>query len=292
MIMNIYNLVDLYYYKRKCQIEIGEEELQKQFCYNVENDIPFMCGRISGTEAYCLRMVEFKYHNKYEHACKQLCQWSGFFPQNINLLPEFCNVYHYAIQEIDYLYTLGTPGETYLAKRYLKKNSKIVAYPRSWYGEFPFTKCLKQKNVLVISSISKAIESQYEIRDKLFEDADIRLPEFNLKTFQAIQTLGDTSDERFEDWFEALKYMETEITKIDFDIAVIGCGAYGLPLASFIKKMGKSAVHIGGDIQMMFGIYGDRWLHDEKYTRQINSYWIRNTPNVKDYKSIEGGCYW
>ena len=38
--------------------------------------------------------------------------------------------------------------------------------------------------------------------------------------------------------------MENEISGIDFDICILGCGAYGLSLAATIKRMGKKAVHM------------------------------------------------
>ena len=53
--------------------------------------------------------------------------------------------------------------------------------------------------------------------------------------------------------------MVKEIEKKDFDIALIGAGAYGMPLAYKIKKMGKKAIHIGGSLQCLFGIKGSRW---------------------------------
>lgn len=40
--------------------------------------------------------------------------------------------------------------------------------------------------------------------------------------------------------------MEDKIKQIDFDVCIIGCGAYGLPLAAFVKRMGKQAIHLAG----------------------------------------------
>lgn len=48
--------------------------------------------------------------------------------------------------------------------------------------------------------------------------------------------------------------MKDEIDKRDYDIALIGCGAYGFPLAAHIKRSGKKAVHLGGALQLLFGI--------------------------------------
>ena len=52
------------------------------------------------------------------------------------------------------------------------------------------------------------------------------------------------------------KQMKNQIVKTDFDIAIIGAGAYGFSLAAFIKKIGKKAVHLGGPTQVLFGIKG------------------------------------
>lgn len=48
--------------------------------------------------------------------------------------------------------------------------------------------------------------------------------------------------------------MKDEIDKQDYDIALIGCGAYGFPLAAHIKRSGKKAIHLGGALQLLFGI--------------------------------------
>ena len=66
------------------------------------------------------------------------------------------------------------------------------------------------------------------------------MPEFELKTLKAVQTIAGEKDERFSTWFEALEYMFEETMKIDFDIAIIGCGAYGMPLAAKLKKKQES----------------------------------------------------
>lgn len=57
--------------------------------------------------------------------------------------------------------------------------------------------------------------------------------------------------------------MKEQNNKLDFDITLIGCGTYGLPLAARIKRMNKVAIHTAGWTQMLFGIYGERWLEDK-----------------------------
>ena len=40
--------------------------------------------------------------------------------------------------------------------------------------------------------------------------------------------------------------MEERVDKFQFDVALIGCGAYGLRMAAFVKGLGKKTIHLGG----------------------------------------------
>lgn len=149
---------------------------------------------------------------------------------------------------------------------------------------------------MVVHPFVDSIRYQYEHnRDKLFGNPDV-LPEFKeLLTVKAVQTISDQQDERFDTWFDALQFMKDEISKLDFDIALIGCGAYGMCLAAHVKRMGKQAVHLAGWTQMLFGVYGERWIKDQpQYSKYINEYWIRplESEKPKGAEKVENGCYW
>ena len=157
-------------------------------------------------------------------------------------------------------------------------------------------RALSGKNVLIVSSFSKSIEKQYLYRSKIWDDPDI-LPDFNLITYQAIQTSGGgINDERgeFENWREAFDYMLNDILEIDFDIAMISCGGYGMPLALCLKEHGKKAIQWGGCLQLWFGILGNRWYRNPEIQPYINSYWKppmeEEIPPFAD--QVDGGAYW
>lgn len=83
-----------------------------------------------------------------------------------------------------------------------------------------------------------SIQKQYQRKTLLHKHPDT-LPNFELKTIKAVQSIGGKCNEGFRDWFEALEYMKAEIDKTDYDICILGCGAYGFPLAAHVKRMGK-----------------------------------------------------
>ncbi len=119
------------------------------------------------------------------------------------------------------------------------------------------------------------------------------LPPFELATLKAVQSIGG-NQVPFSSWFDALESMKKKIGELDFDVAIVGAGAYGLPLSAHIKAIGKKAVHIGGAAQMLFGIYGRRWVDHPQEKVFINEHWTRPLPSEKptNANAVENGCYW
>lgn len=160
----------------------------------------------------------------------------------------------------------------------------------------PWSKCLKGKVVLVVHPFAKSISTQYSShRDKLFSNKDV-LPDFKeLIVIPAVQSIGGRVS-GYDTWFDALESMCMQIEKVEFDIALIGCGAYGLPLAAKVKSLGKKGVHIGGALQLLFGIKGSRWEGNgyDYHHCFYNDYWIRPLPEEtpSDANTFENRCYW
>lgn len=231
----------------------------------------------------------------YPEVClKALCHNAGFFPNNINLAYEWKDMVLSDLTSIDIL------GSYLEEEKYLKTELSqcikvnLNGYYAPYLWENPWTKVLKGKKVLVIHPFVDSIRCQYEKRAYLFSNPDV-LPEFsNLYLIKAVQSIAGTKTE-YKDWFEALSYMENEMDKLDYEIAIIGCGAYGMNLAAHAKKQGKIAIHMAGWTQMLFGIYGKRWIQDQpEFSKYINDYWIRPTESERpaNANSIEGACYW
>ena len=147
--------------------------------------------------------------------------------------------------------------------------------------------------MLVVHPFASTIEKQYARRGELFANPDV-LPDFELKTIIPPQTIAGTVDGRFENWFEALDFLKNTIATEAFDVCIIGCGAYGFPLAAFVKAIGKQAIHLGGATQMLFGIKGKRWDLKEISKELYNQSWTRPSENEKPAGAfkVEGGCYW
>lgn len=278
------------------------DEANRKIAEYIQSDSPFMVARYGGTEmnmicAYFERKFFYRY-GKYRDAVRLLCDLSGFFPEDKKLAGQFTEYMLEISSTIDLLGAWGKSlfMEDFVCEKYavnaeLTKLRNLEPYYAA-DGVIPWSQALKGKRVLVIHPFEDSIRRQYENRQRIWKDLDI-LPEFELDTVKAVQTLADQRDDRFDNWFDALHYMLEECRKREFDIALVGCGAYGMPLAAEIKRMGKGAIHLGGALQILFGIKGNRWDDHPIISGFYNDAWIRPIEKLpKGGDRVENACYW
>lgn len=272
-----------------------EEQMAGIISKCLREKIPYCIGKIGGNEANAVVYDAIGSLPQKRKAYIRLCYYAGFFPKKFDadLLNEYVSEQISAIKQIDMLVYYEKEYEEYLLKKFASPQMIWVDVVGSWSQKICWTRELKGYRVVVVHPYARLIEQQYHSREKIYPNSDV-LPQFDLRVVEAVQTMAESKESRFATWFDALEYMYKEIMKEDFDIALIGCGAYGLPLAARVKKAGKIGVHMGGDLQMLFGIRGKRWDNRELAQRWFNDYWVRpgDSEKVNGFESIENGCYW
>lgn len=232
---------------------------------------------------------------------KAMGEVAGFFPADDSSLARFASESIEILRkDIDILGVATSRGDEILVRRYGQELRPVqfgcigdgVAFLKK-----PWTIALEGKKVLVIHPFENSIRAQYEKRELLFHNKNV-LPAFTLLTFKPWQSAGNGAEAvPFETWFEALEDMCGRIGKIDFDIALIGAGAYGMFLGAYCKSIGKKAVHVGGALQLLFGIKGARWEKDYPLSfreKLFNRHWINPSEEERPpgMEKIEGACYW
>ena len=221
----------------------------------------------------------------------KMSKLSGFFPSTLENLDRFTKLMIADAKEVDILGS-WRQEEVYLQNE-LRNAKKIrLRDLEPYYHQFPWSEVLKNKRILVIHPFEKSIIEQYQHREYLFEN-ELVLPDFEIKTIKAVQSVLNIKPE-FDNWFLALESMKKQIDSIDFDVALIGCGAYGFPLAAHVKRSGKKSVLLGGALQILFGIKGKRWDDHTQISKLYNNFWTR--PNLDEVpensKKLDGGSYW
>lgn len=262
----------------------------------LEKNKPSMIARFGSTEIKAILYPNMPWVIRKiikAEVFKNMETLSGFFPSNDETIKKFSDL---MMEDMKLLDILGSwrIEELYFQKHYPKAKKIELSSLEPYLQKDPWSEVLKGKKVLVIHPFNTTIENQYlNNREFLFNDKRV-LPEFQtFETIRAIQTIAGNRG-IFKNWFEALDSMKKEIDSKDFDVAIIGCGAYGFPLAAHVKRIGKKAIHLGGPTQLLFGIKGKRWIEREDFNNILNDYFI--LPDIQDKPQnstkVEGGCYW
>jgi hypothetical protein len=224
---------------------------------------------------------------------------------DISKFVEFAKAYNNAVENSSAIACLKgggwfTPYQDFFLKKYrLDSLSYQVLEP--FYcceeGIVPWTLSLKGKKILIVNSFVESMKKQLANKFQMFKDKKIFHDDQEFVFYKSYQTIS--GNYLHSDWSETFALMCKDIEALDFDIALLGCGGYGLPLCDFIKtKLGKSAVYIGGGIQLLFGIMGSRWEKSPFWTKIIaenDPKFIRPSgdeicPN--NHRVDGGGSYW
>lgn len=254
---------------------------------------PFLAARIGATEGRCLG--EWLFHNGRvsEQAKMGLRRDSGVFPLSTETVERFCQLYWRAQGDVDLLALLEAPYQAALAENWTGDRELCRFHGlEPFWSPTPWTHALAGRRVLVIHPFTASIQRNYEQRQALFPDTQL-LPEFELKTLQPPQTLVQQTG-GFSNWFEALAALQEQAIALSSDVVIVGCGAYGLPLASFLKQEGRCVIHLGGVTQLLFGIRGRRWDPKPDYQPLFNAAWTYPLPEERPegFQAVEAGCYW
>lgn len=287
------------------QSPISVLQLFSELSERIKNGNAFLLARLGATEGavagqYCEKKLKIR--KQYE---KNTIDWfystSGFFADDFDDKEKAMDLYAEltvdGIRDCDYL-SAFFPPKIYMPYffKYYAKNAVPTFSDFGPYFDIPTEKtwvgALKGKKVLVINSFTDSIEYQYKRKDKLVKDKEFELPDFELITYKTFVTQVGERPGGFKNSFQVLEKMLSDIKKIDFDVALIGAGAYGFPIAVEIKRMGKIAIETCGKTPAFFGVYGERDLKDGVGEFMTDA-WIRPMEEPpKKYKEIENGCYW
>ena len=260
----------------------------------LQESAPCLVSRLGQTEARILGESLWKRSSYSAISLKQAHQNAGIFPAEPWLLEQFSAIYGHALKHVDLLGFWQTP---YQARLISQCDSAMRLGPLSALEPFdqdpPWSKHLKDRCVLVVHPFADTIHDQYHRRREMIFPGREVLPSFDLKLVKPPQTIAPSTG-GFEHWLDAFDRLVDQVLSLEFEVALIGCGAYGLPLGAAIKSSERQAIHLGGSLQILFGIRGRRWEQMPSTCSMMNANWVR--PSTEETPSaaslVDEGCYW
>ncbi len=286
------------------RILLGTDDTMRRISEMLDGKESVMIGRFGGNEldAMISGLTEnYPILNPYKWYRENQRYWgmyygAGFFPKNANLIPRYAEKMYDSCAQLDLIGCWYNKYEDLIIEGACPDSTRICRLRalEPWHSHVaPWTGSLKGKKVLVVHPFADTMKRQYDKREKLFANPDY-LPDMDISFLTAIQTGAGAKTKEYKNWFKAYDHMLNSVLSMNFEIAILGCGAYGFPLAADIKKAGKKALHLGGVTQLLFGIMGGRWDNDPLIKPLVTKDWVRPSDNEKPpkYKYIEGACYW
>ncbi len=221
----------------------------------------------------------------------------GVFPRSADVVTAWADTYLEAVGHVDLLAVWHNEGEQKIADRYAAQATLTgIRALDPFYHSMPWTRALRDKRVVVVTPFEETVSLQrrrYRGED-LFPATPSMFPDFELSVVRSPFSAALVPPIH-TDWHAALKEMKGRIREREFDVCLVGAGAYSLPLCAFVRtELGRTAVHLGGALQLLFGIRGRRFDEHPFLKTLHNKNWIRPLPSERPRGRwrLEGGAYW
>jgi hypothetical protein len=98
--------------------------------------------------------------------------------------------------------------------------------------------------------------------------------------------------ERYETALDLLADLAARTDAAEADCVLIAAGGLGLPLAAYVKRTGGTAISLGGHLQVLFGVHGERWLARREWESVINDAWIGVPERYRPDPALTDENYW
>lgn len=254
---------------------------------------PFLFARCGATEMRTVADWQQNGGHFADRTRQEIRALSGVFPTNDDTLGRFCERYVACAQSADLLALWDVGAEREVIRGCRGTTFAKLRALEPYYHQNPWSSALAGKKVLVVHPFKDTILRQYARREALFPGTAI-LPEFaSLTVIRAVQGLAG-QETGYVSWFDALDAMARQMDAADYEVAIIGAGAYGLPLAAHARDTGHTAIQMSGATQLLFGIKGKRWDDHPIISTLYNDAWVRPAENegIPNREAVEGGSYW
>ena len=267
-----------------------------------------LIGRNGTIELEALLFRFFKGSPVPSNIVRRLELHAGIFPSTEEYVDRWISQTNEAIQNTDILVAGWYAPLKELEEKYLNSvNRNVPKIPlRSLEPYYVppnerWTRLLKGRKVAIINSFAKTAVQQTQKREDIWPLAtESLLPEdvdwIPIVTgYAPVLAKGRAQWKgHIYNWEDAVSSVVEEVVSSGAEIALIGCGGLGMILGSQLKKRGVVCIVLGGAIQVLFGIKGERWATHDVIQHFWNDAWVYPSSDETPTGAIliEGACYW
>jgi len=282
--------------KRPVSLEAAHQLIRE----NMDAKRPFCVGRLGGEEQTIVvwgmgipKIGKFGLRIPASFSDTHLgATNAGVRPRTKESYKEFARLAFDGLKQVDLLAVWQTPLE-YAVLREITPHPAVCDVEQlspTMQNEGHWMGSLCDKRVLVVSPFKSSIEIQAPKMNQIWKTRPWKWQ----ANFQVVKFPYLIDDDAPQTWQQVWDKMHAIVKKADYDVALFGCGGLGMPLAAAAKEAGRIGIHMGGHLQLLFGIYGKRHLEQDWHARCINEAWVRPMAEevAKTATRVENGCYW
>lgn len=211
---------------------------------------------------------------------------SGIYPRDAAFLDRFCDQYARAVGELD---AIGIFADDLPDALELFAYHQLRGAPMAYFDQEPersspadedrcWLRHLRGRRILLLSPFAELLRERANRDDYDASWAKIGKRWFEPASVEAIEFpygFDPRTRERHPSALDLFDEIRGRVAAADFDIALIGAGGLGIPLAGEVKRLGRIGVSLGGHLQVVFGVAGERWLERQDWQRlYMNDSWI------------------
>jgi hypothetical protein len=278
----------------------------------VRNRTGFAAGKIGGSERFCIywpilrgRTRDPRRLRAYEVALGHHGEvQTGIFPRDPGFYERYYEFFVEQARQHDFLGLFGDPNEPAIFRHYQLGN-RLMDYqdqePDRSCPDDPASCYLPEfagKRLLLVSPFAPLLRSR--ANQATFESvwANTGKRWFHPSAVESLSVPYGWSSEvqqRHGDSIRLLRSLTDDMDALSYDAALIGAGGMGIPLAAHAKARGKVAIALGGHLQVLFGVLGERWRNSQSWrTKYINRAWIDLPEEYvpREEVLVDQGAYW
>lgn len=249
-------------------------------------------SELGGLVSYLRQRDANGFAARWSKRSRRLFTNAGVFPDNVLAFNQFARTMSETLSHVDALAVWYNPGEAKVV-RALAPQTTLTGLtclePHLWQD--PWFRHLRGKRVLVVTPFVDSVRHQVDHLPAVWTKKPEMAVPFELVTLRT-PFAAAISPSPYQNWQSGLDDLRRQMDGLQFDVAIIGAGAWSLPLAVHAKALGRVGIHLGGATQILFGVRGKRWDTNPKHAPFITDAWIRPTERPALLSNIEDGCYW
>ena len=212
---------------------------------------------------------------------------AGIFPNDRAFLTRFASSFAESVGELD---VLGVFDADIRTLRQILDHYGFAGELISWRDQEPdrsspadddqcWLRHLAGRRVLLVSPFAEVLRERAnrETFEAVWSKTGKRW--FEPRSVDAVEFPYGFSPSTWKEYPDALALREeiaSRIDRHDYDVAIISAGGLGMPIAAHVKRRGRVGISLGGHLQIVFGVYGKRWIDRHTWReRYFNDAWIR-----------------